>query len=123
MPLARHVGSVASRLEVLTPPATLLPFPFAVVVNRVGVPNESTRVQHGATGNTDRSTPGAHVEGVRESRAASSQRIQVRSFDLFGPQSIDRAETLVVGEDEDDVRGRRLLGSKSNTEANDEANC
>jgi len=64
--------------------------------------------EHGAAGHTDGAAHGTHDVGVGEGRAISDEHVHVRCFDLGIAEGRDGVESLIVGEEEEDIG---LLGS------------
>ncbi len=98
VPLAGHEGVVAGAAERLAPEG-----PVAAGVAAAG-PEVSAGVEHGPTGHADGPVPAALVEAVRERRSPADQPVHIRRSDLRIVEGANRAERLVVSQQEQNVR-------------------
>jgi len=64
--------------------------------------------EHGPAWHANGATHGSHDVSVGEGRAMSDELVHVRGFDLGVAQGCDGVESLIVGEEEEEIG---LLGS------------
>ena len=88
------LGPKSSRLHLLS----------SVTINRIRPPDESTCIEHAATGDTHRSTPTPHIEGMSKGRSLPSQSIEIGGLDNGMSRRSQRFEALIIGKHEKNVR-------------------
>lgn len=70
----------------------------------VDMKESASRVKHRTARHTYRAARSSRNVRMSKGCASGHQRIQVRSLDLIVPKRMDCVETLIVGEEEQDIR-------------------
>ena len=74
-----------------------------------GPPDHPSCVKHGPGGYAHGFIPGAHVIGMRKAYALVRQLLEVGSMDLLIAVRLEGIITVIIREDENDVRLHRWL--------------
>jgi len=122
MPLTSHVGPVTDTGQQLRPEPSGGALDVKGAVHRLGLPDAATREEHGAAGDADRRTPRTHVLRMGEGGSAGHQTVEIRRLHHAIAEGVQGLETIIVGEEEEDVgpTRRRRINSRGQQEDREE---